>query len=51
MHFDKREIQSVSDCAQRETKLSLSLSFFILSNEIGIPVLPRVSKYEFSSSR
>lgn len=28
VHFDKREIQSVSDCAQHETKLSLSLFSF-----------------------
>lgn len=47
--WQTRNSISVRLCATWNETLSLSL--FILSNEIGIPVLPRVSKYEFSSSR
>lgn len=49
--WQTRNSISVRLCATWNETLSLSLSLFILSNEIGIPVLPRVSKYEFSSSR
>ena len=54
VHFDKREIQSVSGCAQRET-LSLSLSlfplFFIPSTDIDVFCFTDGVKHEFPSSR